>query len=131
MKLIRKVAAEMEKKIKDDAKNSTIRASIVESRTRKALARGNAPLRTAPPTRFSGMPLANPLNGAKPANSKNTWTPGTPPSRPQNISGNPSSKPQNIFGNPLNKPQNISGNPVGGYVTRRMKKRMNRNTMRR
>jgi hypothetical protein len=103
MKLIRKVAAEMEKKIRDDAKNTTIKASVVESRTRKALARANAPQRVAPPTRFSGMPLGNPSNGAKPMNPNNTWTPGSPPSA-----------------------------PTGGYMTRRNNKRnMRRNTMRR
>jgi hypothetical protein len=102
MKLIRKVAAEMEKKIKNDAKNSTIKASIIETRTRKALARGNAPQRTAaaPPTRFSGMPLGNGSNSAKPMNPRNAWVPGNPPSA-----------------------------PAGGYMTRRRNKR--RNTMRR
>ena len=96
MKLIRKVAAEMEKKIKDDAKNSTIKASMKESRTRKVLLRPNASQRTAPPTRFSGMPLGNPANGAKPMNPRNAWIPGSPPSA-----------------------------PAGGYMTRRHNKRRN------
>jgi NAD+ synthase (glutamine-hydrolysing) len=85
MKLIRKLAAEMEEKIKSDKKNSIISRSKIASKTRKALLqaeqRDSVPAKQSN-LRLSGpLPQANPFNGAKTV--KTSWEPGAPPSQPK------------------------------------------------
>jgi NAD+ synthase (glutamine-hydrolysing) len=85
MKLIRKVAAEMEEKIKSDNKNARISESKIASKTRKALLqaeqRDTIPAKQTQ-VRLSGpLPQGNPFNGAKKVIT--SWDPGAPPSQPK------------------------------------------------